>query len=70
MSATRISAFLRTPNWVWHLKGHDFSPEAMLEHTYVWLLIRALKSAAPSHPFRDKTCEMDGARCFYVGANQ
>jgi hypothetical protein len=22
----------------------------------------------PSHPFRDETCEMDGARCFYFRA--
>jgi glycerol kinase len=25
---------------------------------------KPLKSVVPSHPFRDKACEMDGARCF------
>jgi malonate-semialdehyde dehydrogenase (acetylating)/methylmalonate-semialdehyde dehydrogenase len=32
------------------------------------LLIRPFKSVALSHPFRDKTCEVDGARRFYLGA--
>jgi len=32
------------------------------------LLIRPLSSNASSHPFRDKTCEMDGARGFSLGA--
>jgi hypothetical protein len=26
------------------------------------------KIVAPSHPFRDETCEMDGARCLCSGA--
>ena len=34
---------------------------------WVGLAGGGLKSVAPSHPFRDKTCEMDGARCFYLG---
>ncbi len=34
----------------------------------VCLLIRPLNTVMPSHPFRDETCEMDGARCFYFKA--
>ena len=32
------------------------------------LSIRPWKSVAPSHPFRDKTCEMDGARCAEISS--
>jgi hypothetical protein len=39
-----------------------------LAQTAILLLIRPSKSVAPSHPFRDRACEMDGARCFSSGA--
>jgi hypothetical protein len=35
----------------------------------VALLIRPLNIVQASHPFRDKTREMDGARCLYLRAD-
>jgi hypothetical protein len=31
-------------------------------------VIRPINTVMPSHPFRNETCEMDGARCFHLKA--